>query len=216
VALAMSDARAAVLARIRDALGPAPTVPEIPRGYRTAGEGLADPQVVDRFAAIVADYDVTVTRTDADGLGDVLTARCAAHEAGRIVVSPGLGVRPDGVEIVVDDPGLCPRDLDELDGVVTGCAVAIAETGTIALDGAAASGRRAITLVPDLHLCVVHAAQVVRGVPEGIAALGEAARAGRPVTLVSGPSATSDIELERVGGVHGPRRLEVVIVDAVG
>ena len=98
--------------------------------------------------------------------------------------------------------------------MVTGCAVAIAETGTIALDGGELSGRRAATLVPDLHVCVVRAEQVVPGVPEAVAALGQAAAGGRPITLVSGPSATSDIELERVEGVHGPRRLEVVLVDA--
>ncbi len=217
VALAMSEARDAVLSRIREALGPAPAVPEIPRDYRTAGagEGGADHEVVERFAATVADYDVTVTRTDPDGLRDVLTARCAAHGAARVVVAPGLGLSPDGVEIVVDDPGLSPRDLDELDGVVTGCAVAIADTGTIALDGDELSGRRAATLVPDLHVCVVRAGQVVPGVAEAVARLRDAAAAGRPVTLVSGPSATSDIELERVAGVHGPRRLEVVLVDPV-
>ena len=109
-------------------------------------------------------------------------------------------------------PALGARELDALDGVVTGCALGIAETGTIVLDGGERSGRRALTLVPDLHLCVVDEEQIVAVVPDAVDRLAEAARAGRPITLVSGPSATSDIELDRVEGVHGPRRLEVLVV----
>jgi L-lactate dehydrogenase complex protein LldG len=116
--------------------------------------------------------------------------------------------RPDGVELV-EDHGLPARELDGLDGALTGCALAIAETGTIVLDGGERSGRRALTLVPDLHLCVVERSQVVATVPDAIRAL----RGARgPFTFVSGPSATSDIELDRVEGVHGPRRLEVLLV----
>ena len=128
-----------------------------------------------------------------------------------MVVLPGLdpAVLPDGIEIVTDD-GLSAQDLDGFDGVVTGAAVAIAETGTIVLDGLPDQGRRAITLVPDYHLCIVHAAQVVEIVPEAVARL--AAQADRPLTWISGPSATSDIELKRVEGVHGPRTLEVILV----
>jgi L-lactate dehydrogenase complex protein LldG len=101
--------------------------------------------------------------------------------------------------------------LDAVDGVITGAAAAIAETGTILLDGGTVSGRRALTLVPDLHICVVSAAQVLADVPDGLAAVHDAVRAGRPITMISGPSATSDIELSRVEGVHGPRRLAVVL-----
>jgi L-lactate dehydrogenase complex protein LldG len=128
-----------------------------------------------------------------------------------MVVLPGLdpAVLPDGIEIVTDD-GLSAQDLDGFDGVVTGAAVAIAGTGTIVLDGSPDQGRRAITLVPDYHLCIVHAAQVVEIVPEAISRL--AAQADRPLTWISGPSATSDIELKRVEGVHGPRTLEVILV----
>jgi L-lactate dehydrogenase complex protein LldG len=97
--------------------------------------------------------------------------------------------------------------------VLTGCALAIAETGTIVLDGGARSGRRALTLVPDLHLCIVEAGTIVPSVPDAVGALGHAVAEGRPITLVSGPSATSDIELDRVEGVHGPRRLEVFVVE---
>jgi L-lactate dehydrogenase complex protein LldG len=119
---------------------------------------------------------------------------------------------PDGVELVADDPPLGAGDLDAVDGVLSGCALAIAETGTIVLDGAGASGRRALTLVPDLHLCVVRADQVVPAVPDAVAALEPAAHDGRPITFVSGPSATADIELNRVQGVHGPRTLDVFVV----
>ena len=128
-----------------------------------------------------------------------------------MAVTPGAPWRIEGVELVADDPPLTARDLDGLDGVLGGCALAIAETGTIVLDGGPASGRRALTLVPDLHLCVVFERQVVAGVPDAIAALGTAAADGWPITFVSGPSATSDIELNRVEGVHGPRILEVFV-----
>jgi L-lactate dehydrogenase complex protein LldG len=127
-------------------------------------------------------------------------------------VGTTLEVEPAGAELVRDDPPLPVAELDRLDAVLTGCALGIAETGTIALDGGPASGRRALTLVPDVHLCVVESAQVVAAVPDAVAALAEAAADGRPVTLVSGPSATSDIELDRVEGVHGPRTLEVFVV----
>ena len=113
---------------------------------------------------------------------------------------------------LVEDAALSVRELDELDGALTGCAVAIAETGTFVLDGGAGQGRRALTLVPDLHICVVREDQVVGLVPEAVGKLEDAVRTGRPLTFVSGPSATSDIELDRVEGVHGPRVLHVVLV----
>jgi L-lactate dehydrogenase complex protein LldG len=115
---------------------------------------------------------------------------------------------------VPDDPPLSPRQLDELDGVLSGCALAIAETGTIVLDGVRASGRRALTLVPDYHLCVVRSQDIVPSVPDGVAALAHVAAEGGPITFISGPSATVDIELVRVEGVHGPRTLDVFVVDS--
>ena len=119
--------------------------------------------------------------------------------------------RPAEIELVPDS-GLSSTELDELDGALTGCALGIAETGTIVLDSGPASGRRALTLVPDYHLCVVEEESVVGLVPEAVERLEPAVREGRPLTFVSGPSATSDIELNRVEGVHGPRTLHVVIV----
>ena len=121
---------------------------------------------------------------------------------------------PAELEAVGDEPPLTARELDGLDGVLTASALAIAETGTVALDHGPGQGRRALTLLPDLHVCVVDAATVVDDVPDALAALAEPIAAGRPITLVSGPSATSDIELNRVEGVHGPRRLEVLLLEA--
>jgi L-lactate dehydrogenase complex protein LldG len=160
----------------------------------------------------VSEYRATVFRAGRSDLAATIAGACRERGAKRLAVPGDLPAewRPDGVEAVVDD-GLSPRELDRVDGALTGCALAIAETGTIVLDGGAAQGRRALTLMPDYHLCVVRAGDVVGQVPEAIEALGEAVRAGRPVTFVSGPSATSDIELNRVEGVHGPRTLHVVI-----
>ena len=119
-------------------------------------------------------------------------------------------LRPDGFELVEDEE-LAPRELDALDGALTTCAAGCAVTGTIALDGGPGQGRRALSLVPDLHVCVIRADAIVESVPELIAALEPSAREGRPIVLVSGPSATSDIELNRVEGVHGPRQLVVIV-----
>jgi L-lactate dehydrogenase complex protein LldG len=209
------SARDVMLARVRAALGPSPEVPDVPRGYRDAGtQGSAgNDMAVERFCERVAEYRATVTRVQRDGLADALSEACARHAVQRIAVPPGAPPELPGVELVVDEPPLSARDLDALDGVLTGCALAIAETGTIVLDGGARSGRRALTLVPDLHLCVVEAGTIVPSVPDAVAGLTQAVSEGRPLTLVSGPSATSDIELDRVEGVHGPRRLEVFVVE---
>jgi len=177
----------------------------VPRAYHGPGAAAVD---VDLFCERVADYKANVHRTTPDRLAAVVAEVCAAHGAERLVGT----LEVDGIELVADEPPLDARALDALDGVITGCALGIAETGTIVLDGAQRSGRRALTLVPDLHLCVVEEEQIVASVPDAVAHLAEAAAAGRPITLVSGPSATSDIELDRVEGVHGPRRLEVLVV----
>jgi L-lactate dehydrogenase complex protein LldG len=211
----MTAAREDVLGRIRGALGAGAVAPEVPREYRRAGTTgeTGSPEVVDRFCERVAEYRATVTRVAPGELSETVARLCRERGAGQIAVPPG---RPDvapGVEVVVDDPPLSPQALDRLDGVLTGCALAIAETGTIVLDGGERSGRRALTLVPDWHVCIVEAGSIVAGVPDAIAALADAACEGRPITLVSGPSATSDIELDRVEGVHGPRTLDVLVLD---
>jgi L-lactate dehydrogenase complex protein LldG len=201
------SARDEILARVRGALRDVPAdEPLEPPADEPALPPDGDPVV--RFAERVSDYRATVR--EAEALAATIMRVCAEHDARRLGVPPGLleGWRPDGLELVEDD-GLSAQELDALDGAVTGCALAIAETGTIVLDGGERSGRRALTLVPDLHLCLVERSQVVATVPEAIRAL-EGARG--PFTFVSGPSATSDIELDRVEGVHGPRRLEVLLV----
>lgn len=208
----MSAARDAILSRIRAALGPSPAVPEIPRGYRGAGAP-AEGDVVARFCERTAEYRATVRRVAADELPAAVAAACAGRGARRMVVPSGWPAPPEVLEIVADEPPLSPQELDAVDGVLTGCALGIAETGTIVLDGGPRSGRRAITLVPDYHVCVVEASAIVPSVPDAIAALADAAAEGRPITFVSGPSATSDIELDRVEGVHGPRTLDVLVVE---
>jgi L-lactate utilization protein LutC len=192
-------ARDEILARVRSALAgvdpPAASAPppSLPRG---------DLDLVALFAERVADYRAVVERCPADEVE--ARVRSALPAGARIVVPAGLALDLPGA--VVDD-GLSPADLDALDGVVTRATVGIAETGTIVLDHGPGQGRRALTLVPDLHVCLVDAAQVVADVPDAVAVLDPA----RPQTWVSGPSATSDIELDRVEGVHGPRRLHVIV-----
>ena len=206
------NGREAILARVRAALADRAPVVSVPRAYRLAGE-LGAAAVLDLFVERVRAYEATVVVT--------VDPRAAATEAfatagaGRIGIALDLGnaFRPVGLDLV-EDNDLGPRDLDELDGALTTCAGACAETGTIALDGGPGQGRRALSLVPDLHVCIVAAEAIVETVPELIAALERSARAGRPIVLVSGPSATSDIELTRVDGVHGPRRLVVIVATA--
>jgi L-lactate dehydrogenase complex protein LldG len=218
------SARDAILARIRAATGDVPdSDPRRWEGPRSKAEAyartheLSGEALVARFMERVADYRASVVRCADDdaAIGTALTEALAAHQARRPVIPHDLpsGWLPDGVAALIDQPAapLVLSALDSADGVVTASALAIAETGTIALDCGPGQGRRALTLVPDLHLCVVKAADVVGTVPEAIERLEAAAADGRPITLVSGPSATSDIEMSRVEGVHGPRRLVVVV-----
>jgi L-lactate dehydrogenase complex protein LldG len=201
----VNAAREEVLARIRSALSDAPEEEALP-AYRLGGD--APPaRLVERFADRVADYRARVELTS-----DPAAAAGAALAGLRVAVAPDLPaeLRPAGVELV-EDGGLAARELDALDAALTTCAAACADTGTIALDGGRGQGRRALTLVPDVHVCIVRAEQIVETVPELVAALANSAREGRPIVLVSGPSATSDIELNRVEGVHGPRTLVVLI-----
>jgi L-lactate dehydrogenase complex protein LldG len=175
-------------------------VPEVPRGYRRR----LGPADVDLFVERVEDYRATVTRCRPDQVAGTVATVLAG--AGRVVVPEGLGIEVRGGE---PDTGLSAVELDRVDAVVTGAAVGIAETGTIVLDHGPGQGRRALTLVPDHHVCVVRVDQVVEDVPAAL----ERLEPTRPLTWISGPSATSDIELSRVEGVHGPRRLDVVLVE---
>jgi L-lactate dehydrogenase complex protein LldG len=209
----MGSARDDVLGRIGAALGSSPPIPVVPREYRQAGadSGAAE-AVVELFCERVADYLATVVRVAEDELEGALAAACRSRGSRTVVAAPGVAWRVPGVKLTEDAIAIKPAELDGFDAALTGCALGIAETGTIVLDGGPASGRRALTLVPDHHLCVVRAEQIVPGVPEAVAELAAAAREGRPITFVSGPSATSDIELERVEGVHGPRKLDILVV----
>lgn len=205
-------ARSVVLDRIRAALDDRPPVVDVPRGYATTLPAGAD--VIERFRERVADYQANVHRVDDTQLAAAIANILAGHDASRIVAPDGVpdawfAMMGSGLEPIADDPPLSHAELDAVDGVLTGCAVAIAETGTIVLDAGVAQGRRALSLLPDLHVCVVRSDQVVGTIAEALDRLDPT----RPLTWISGPSATSDIELRRVEGVHGPRRLEVVIVD---
>jgi len=227
-------ARDEVLGRIRTALdgdsggGAHPPGDPSSAGYRTRG-GLDPAALLDLLAERLIDYHSHVRRTGPAQLLDTVRAALADRGARRVVVPPGLDLpelgKPapgqpgpgqpgpgqpgtlDGVELITDG-GLSAQELDQMDGVITRAAVAIAETGTIVLDAGPGQGRRALSLIPDYHLCLIDADQVVALVPEAVARL----RPDRPLTWISGPSATSDIELDRVEGVHGPRTLEVILI----
>jgi L-lactate dehydrogenase complex protein LldG len=200
-------ARDDILRRVRAALADVPAGgPEaepVLRDYRRTHH---ETGLVELFAERVADYHATVRRVPRDGLADAI----AEELRGKTVVAPAD--LPDEwagrIDVRRDEPSLPIGDLDAADAVLTACALGIAETGTIVLDTGEAQGRRALTLVPDLHVCVVREDQVVADVPDAVAALDPS----RPLTWISGPSATSDIELQRVEGVHGPRTLIVLLV----
>ena len=205
------DARDVVLARVRAALhgsGATAAAVAIPRAYRQAGRPADPDTLVERFCQRVAEYRARVHRATQASLDEVVAGLLAGR---RVLVPAAPPCELRGCEKVGDQPPLTARELDSADATLTGCALAIAETGTIVLDGSATCGRRALTLVPDHHVCVVNAAQIVADVPDAIAALRRRDATRRPITLVSGPSATSDIELKRVEGVHGPRTLHIVV-----
>lgn len=199
----MSTARDDILGRIRRANSGISVPVDIPREYdRTGAEPPGSAAVLDLLEDRLVDYRAVVHR--ADHIPGAI--RDALGSAGAVVVPPGLD--PAWVtDAVIDDGALTARELDRFDAVVTAATVACARTGTIVLDSSPDQGRRMLSLVPDHHVCVVRAEQVVESVPEMLARL----RPDRPLTFVSGPSATSDIELKRVEGVHGPRQLHVVL-----
>jgi L-lactate dehydrogenase complex protein LldG len=210
------SARDEILGRVRAALADVPSGEEpTEEAERTdrRDHGLDAEEAVALFVERASDYRAPVRRVSAAGLREALTEACRARGAQRLAAPADLppGWEPEGVELIRDED-LSHADLDRVDGVLTGCAAAFAETGTLALDGGPRQGRRALSLLPDYHLCVVEEAQILPSIREGLERLSASARERRPITLVSGPSATSDIELERVEGVHGPRTLEVVVL----
>ncbi|MFE9612207.1 lactate utilization protein C [Streptomyces sp. NPDC006012] len=210
--------RERILGRVRRALAdvPADDTPyerAVARDYQRAHGERSVGETVDLLAENLADYRAVVHRCTAGELASVIARLLAARGATSVLVPPGLDegwLAATDVGRVADRADSTPQELDRVDSVVTGCAVAIAETGTIVLDGGPEQGRRRITLIPDHHICVVRVpGQVVSAVPQALERLDPA----RPLTWISGPSATSDIELDRVEGVHGPRTLEVVLAD---
>jgi L-lactate dehydrogenase complex protein LldG len=192
----------------------------LPREYLRAHHDAGSYDIVALFAERAADYRAVVEQVPesdlASAVARVLTARAAAVPSPFLtpdglpadwLPADWLTAPPGGIELAGDTPPRSAAELDQMAGVVTGCAVAIAETGTIILDHGPGQGRRALTLVPDFHLVVVRADQVAADLADAFARLDPA----RPHTLISGPSATSDIELIRVEGVHGPRNLHILL-----
>jgi L-lactate dehydrogenase complex protein LldG len=214
----MADAKETILWRIRYATraDERSEAASVERGYRRE-DGSPRQEIVDRFASRVAEYEATVHRVKRDELPGAIEEALQRRGVKRLVIPPHLPNAwvPEGIDTLRDAarPRLTSEELDQSDGVLTGCALGIAQTGTIVLDSGRAQGRRALTLLPDYHLCVVREDQIVGLVPEAFAKLEEPLKEeGRAITFISGPSATSDIELDRVEGVHGPRTLEVIIV----
>lgn len=215
------SAREDILQRIRtataDVTEPDPAL-DVPVEW-TYGQPLATADVLADFVEKVEDYKARVVRVAEDGIGGAIVDALAGLDAASAVLPEGLpdawvqAVTAAGVTVFRDDPELSHAELNLIAAVVTTAAVGMADSGTIALDHGLGQGRRALSLLPDCHVCVVRSEQVVSDVPEGIARLAPALRARRPVTWLSGGSATSDIELSRVEGVHGPRTLVVVLID---
>ncbi|GAA4702733.1 LutC/YkgG family protein [Nocardioides conyzicola] len=198
------SARDDILGRVRKALDGVEAGYAVPVAPRIAP--LAD--VVGHFAERVADYRAVVVRCAPDEVAVRVAA--ALPDGARVVVPAGLSVEVPGAdEDGADGRVLTAYELDAYDAVVTDARVGVAETGTIILDHGPGQGRRAISLVPDLHVCIVRADQVVPDVPDALPLLDPS----RAHTWISGPSATSDIELDRVEGVHGPRTLVLVLVE---
>jgi L-lactate dehydrogenase complex protein LldG len=216
----MASAQETILWRIRRATrdvpeGERPEDVRVERGYRKEDDASRE-EIVKRFAERAAEYEATVRRVRTDELPGAIEESLTRRGVKRLVVPLYLPKEwiPEGIETLYDAARrrLTNDKLDDSDGVLTGCALGIAQTGTIVLDSRRAQGRRALTLLPDYHLCVVREDQIVGLVPEAFARLEETVKGeGRAIIFISGPSATSDIELDRVEGVHGPRTLEVLI-----
>jgi len=206
------SAKEEILSRIRSALADTPATEEVPRGYRTAST-LGEEQLIELLVDRLVDYKAGVEVIEAEQIPQFVAAKL--KDASSVVYPQGLDASwlsalGQNVEQRVDAPGarLSVAELDATSAVVTSSAVSVAESGTIILDGQPDQGRRAISLVPDHHVCIVPISSIVQLLPEAMPRLSIT----RPLTWISGPSATSDIELERVEGVHGPRTLDVLMV----
>ncbi|HUY82026.1 MAG TPA: LUD domain-containing protein [Acidobacteriaceae bacterium] len=185
-------------------------VASTPRTYIRTGQ--LDQQARLRlFAERLHDYDANVSTTSAGSISQTVSAILEKNGQKNVIVADGLpdGILPAGLPFVPEREASI-RDLDTCDGIVTACTVAIATTGTIVLRHGPGEGARKLTLIPDRHLCIVRADQVVETVPEAFDRLAPFATC--PITFISGPSATADIEMTRIRGVHGPRFLNVVLV----
>ncbi len=216
-----ADARSAILSAIRSANGQATDLPraesdyaQIPRTY-TQQSSLSHDEAQALLTERLTDYDANVVSCKVDEVASAIRNALQHHNAHRILVPEDLPAHllPDGFEIAPDH-NLSPAELDRFDGAITLGALAIAETGTIVLEGISGQGRRAATLVPDVHVCVLNAENIVTTVPEAFARLASAATL--PFTFFSGPSATADIEMTRIKGVHGPRHLHILLLQNLG
>ena len=217
------QAREAVLRRIRTALRDVPEDEQaqqivVERNYRHEDMASRN-EIIEQFIERVSDYKATVRRVEEHDLPLTITAACSKHSVQTLVVAADIPSEwlPSDITVLRDEQAqpLTYEQLEQSNGVLTGCALGIAQTGTIVLDGGKLQGRRVLSLLPDYALCLIWEEQIVGIVPEAIARLNEPTDDGthrRPLTFVSGPSATSDIELSRVEGVHGPRTLEVLVV----
>lgn len=214
-------ARDIILSRIRSALSDVTQgdpVADVPVEWEY-GRGSGRPDVLETFVEMVLDYKAVVKRVSPAEVPATIAALLTERGVSSVVLPSGLdeawrrAIVEAGIEALSDDPPLSHQQLNVSGGVVTASAVAIAETGTIVLDHRPDQGRRALTLVPDLHVCVVRSDQVVSDVPEAVGRLASSVTEGNPLTWISGGSATSDIELNRVEGVHGPRTLLVVLAE---
>jgi L-lactate dehydrogenase complex protein LldG len=208
----MSSARQEILQRIAGAVGPPSAEQAVARKYRRAGT-LGDEERIELFCQRVIEYRSEAKRIGEADVAAAISSICDARSVRTLVVPHGIPPAWRSADVkFVDDRALTAAELDRVDGTLTGCTTAIAETGTIVLTARPYEGRRALTLVPDLHICVVRETQIVELVPEALARVTADRLEQQPVTLISGPSATSDIELSRVEGVHGPRTLVVLVV----
>ena len=212
-----ADARSAILSAIRAANGQAINLSgaeadytQIPRTY-TQHSSLSREERLALLTERLVDYNAHVVFCTADEAPAAIRNALQHHNAHRILIPADLRTQllPDGFE-VAPDRNLSPAELDRFDAAVTLGALAIAETGTIVLEGISGQGRRAATLVPDVHICVLNADDVVTTVPEAFGRLASAATL--PLTFFSGPSATADIEMTRIKGVHGPRHLHILLL----